>query len=123
MYNRYIPQSDGSYRRSSVPDSPAPKRPPEPAKQSPPPPPPDFPPPMPPRQQPRNRCPGCRPQHLTPKPPEVPGLGLGSFLRKILPRDFDTGDLLVVILLLLMCADEYEDQSTALLTLALYLFL
>ena len=46
-----------------------------------------------------------------------------QFLRHLLPRDFDTGDLLVVILLLLMSGDCQEDQNTALLTLALYLFM
>lgn len=46
-----------------------------------------------------------------------------GFLRQLLPKDFDTGDLLVVILLLLMSSDCGEDQNTALLTLALYLFL
>ena len=35
----------------------------------------------------------------------------------------DTGDLLVIILLLQMAGDCAEDQNTALLTLALYLFL
>jgi hypothetical protein len=40
-----------------------------------------------------------------------------------LPRNFDTGDLLIILLLLLMAGDSKEDQSTALLTLALYLFL
>ena len=35
----------------------------------------------------------------------------------------DTGDLLIVLLLLLMAGDCPEDQNTALLTLAIYLFL
>lgn len=48
---------------------------------------------------------------------------MAGFLKNLLPRDFDTGDLLVVLLLLLISADECEDRSTALLTLALYLFL
>lgn len=46
-----------------------------------------------------------------------------GFLKQLLPRDFDTGDLLVVLLLLLISGDCQEDQNTALLTLALYLFL
>ena len=48
----------------------------------------------------------------------VPG-----FLRQLLPKDFDTADLLVVILLLLMTGDCEDDQNWALLTLVLYLFL
>ena len=46
-----------------------------------------------------------------------------GFLKPLLPRDFDTTDLMVVLLLLLMSGDCQEDQNTALLTLALYLFL
>ena len=47
-----------------------------------------------------------------------------SFLRELLPRDLDAGDLLIVILLLLMTADTSgEEQVNALLTLALYLFM
>ena len=49
--------------------------------------------------------------------------GILSFLRKLLPADFDSSDLLVVLLLLLMSGDCAEDQNSALLTLALYLFL
>jgi hypothetical protein len=45
-----------------------------------------------------------------------------GFLRQLLPKDFDTGDLMVVLLLLLMAGDCPEDQNTALLTLAIYLF-
>ena len=41
----------------------------------------------------------------------------------MLPKDFDTEDLLVILLLLLMAGDCQEDQNSALLTLALYLFL
>ena len=50
-------------------------------------------------------------------------MGVGSFLRNLLPRDFDTGDLIIILLLLLMAGDCAEDQNTALLTLALYLFM
>lgn len=48
---------------------------------------------------------------------------MGSFLKKLLPKDFDTGDLLIVLLLLLMAGDCSEDQNSALLTLALYFFM
>ena len=44
-------------------------------------------------------------------------------MRNLLPKDFGTEDLLVVLLLLLMAGENQEDQNTALLTLALYLFL
>mgnify|MGYP006967225266 CR=1 FL=1 len=49
--------------------------------------------------------------------------GITALLSQFLPKDFDTGDLMVVLLLLLMSGDCHENQSNALLTLALYLFL
>ena len=111
MYNRYIPQSDGSYRRNRVQEhKQEPPRPPEPTCQS-----------VPPAPQPPVQVPCqqeyCRPQ----KSPQ--GGSVSGFLRQLLPKDFDTGDLLVILLLLLMAGDCEEDQNTALLTLALYLFM
>ena len=110
MYNRYIPQPDGSFRRSAMQDraqrrpeaKPVPTCPPTPA---PPPPPPE-------------------PCHHREKPPKVSSGGnVGNFLRQLLPKDFDTSDLLIVLLLLIMAGDCQEEQNTALLTLALYLFM
>ena len=46
-----------------------------------------------------------------------------GFLRRLIPRDLDTGDLLVIVLLLLMAGDGKDGDQSALLTLALYLFL
>ena len=124
MYNRYIPQPDGSYRRSRIPEpqkAPPPKPPQPPAadKPSPPCPQPVLPPPPPKCPTPcqRERGGKCK------KDPQPAGLDLGSFFRKLLPKDFDTADLLIVLLLLLMAGDCPEDQNTALLTLALYMFL
>ena len=48
---------------------------------------------------------------------------MGGFLKQLLPKNFDTEDLLVVLLLLLMAGDCRENQNSALLTLMLYLFL
>ena len=98
MYNRYVPQQDGSYRRNRA-EEPAHPFP------SPPPPPPE-------------------PVKVVP-PMYTPPVGgnIGGFLRGLIPRDFDTGDLIVVLLLLLMAGDKPEDRNTALLTLALYCFL
>ena len=103
MYNRYIPQNDGSFSRNRVPEPykrPAESVPPPPA------PPPECPPPV----------DSCQKNFQS-------GQGAGGFLRQLLPRDFDTGDLLIVLLLLLMAGDCPENQNTALLTLAIYLFL
>lgn len=95
MYNRYIPQPDGSYRRN-----PAQEQRPNQQRQAPPPPA-----PPPPKRQP-------------PPPEPIPG-----FLRQLIPKDFDTGDLIIVLLLLLIAGDSQESRSNALLTLALYFIL
>lgn len=87
MYNRYIPQPDGSHRR-------------DPAAPRPTPPPPSAPPPKPPSRDP-----------------------VTGFLRQLLPRGFDTGDLIIVLLLLLIAGDNREARSNALLTVALYFVL
>lgn len=111
MYNRYVPQCDGSYRRCRV----------EPPK------------PAPPRQPPKPKdpptcCPEPPPPPCLPEPPK-PSChkeyhdSASGFLRNLLPRDMDTGDLIVILLLLLLAGDCEEDRSTALLTLVLYLFM
>ncbi len=108
MYNRYVPQGDGSFRRNTMAEPQPPRHP----QQSRPPAPPE---------------PECHAQESCQSPPVQPcqksPLGIGSFLRGLLPKGFDTGDLLVVLLILLMAGDCQEDQNTALLTLALYFFL
>ncbi len=108
MYNRYIPQPDGSHRRRPVPDPcQQPAKPPAPP--CPPPPEPETPPPSKPERPPIPR----RQTHR--KESSVDG-----FLRQLLPKDFDTGDLIVVLLLLLMAGDCEEDRNNAILTIALY---
>lgn len=119
MYNRYIPQPDGSYRRNWVEDpkpkpQATPKPQPEPRQ-----PPVACPPPPPSKQESRPRR-GQKPSS-TPSPDHDDGIG--HFLRQLLPKDFDTGDLIVILLLLLMAGDCEEDRANALLTLALYLIL
>lgn len=95
MYNRYIPQSDGSYRKNRMPE-----------------------------QQQRSPTPAPAPQQTNTPPPCNQGASVGSFLKNLLPKDFDTGDLLVVLLLLLMAEQKGEDEkNNALLTLALYFFM
>ena len=125
MYNRYVPQSDGTYQRSRMPDSP----PRQPAAHQPP-----QNPPCPPAPAEAGACPGANMPCLPPEPRRVPPRcpkaqrkaaegSVAGFLRQLLPSNFDTADLIVVLLLLLMSGDCPEDQNTALLTLALYLFL
>ena len=116
MYNRYIPQSDGTYQRRRMQDPPAP---PEPQKPKPPAPP-VVPCPPPEQHAPSRPCP--RPVPRPCRDPE-PALGIPEFLKQLLPKGLDSGDLLVILLLLLMSGDCKEDPNSALLTLMLYLFL
>ena len=101
MYNHYIPQSDGSYRRNSQQEARRPKPKPEPPKECPP-----EPKPLP--------KPECK--------PEPPQTGILDFLRGLLPRQIDTADLLIICLLLLMNQDD-EGRLSPVLTLALYFLL
>jgi hypothetical protein len=116
MYNRYVPQPDGSFCRSRIPDAPE-----KPAhRPAPPPKPPER---CEPERSEPERCeqepcekPAPCPNKKHPQQQENP---LG-FLQRLLPKNFDTGDLIVILLLLLLAGDCEEDRSTALLTLALY---
>ncbi len=103
MYNRYIPQPDGTYQR---------KRMEEPHRQQPQPAPPPDPPCPPPQPDPAPPCP--------PPPQPCNQQKAMGFLQQLLPRDFDTGDLIVIVLLLLIAGDCEQERSHALLTLALY---
>ena len=133
MYNRYIPQSDGTFRRSTVQErSPQPQNPERvDRKQNPEPPSPpsqaqtgSCSPPPPQKPEPHQRPRGTRqvkPACQTVREPRESSAG--AFLRNLLPRNLDTGDLLIIVLLLLMAGDSPEDQNNALLTLAIYMFL
>ena len=107
MYNRYILQNDGSYRRSRHPEP----RPPQPCA-----------PPAPPEPE-HPKEPEC--PRETPKPAPEPrrhchkDTGKDGFLQQLL-GNLDTGDLIVILLLLLMAGDSQEDKNTAILTMALY---
>ena len=106
MYNRYIPQSDGTFQRNRIPD---------PQKEAPPcVPVPECPPPSPPPcpQEP-TACSRCRQTSES----------ATGFLRRLLPKNLDTGDLMIILLLLLMAGDCEENRNNALLTLAIYFFL
>ena len=98
MYNRYLPQPDGSYRRNRMPDNSS--------------------------QQSNAKQPPSRQEdtqsHEPPPKPCVQGSSVGGFLRQLLPKDFDTADLIIVLLLLLMAGDNEKERNTALLTMALY---
>lgn len=101
MYNRYIPQSDGTYQRNRIQDAAKPAPPPPWQEQPVTAPPPPSPPPMP------------KMNHPSP-------VGITNFFRQLLPKNFDTADLLIILLLLLMAGDNEEEKANALLTMALY---
>lgn len=126
MYNRYIPQADGTYRRSQVRDSK-----PDPTqndvanlesstlKQS------D-------ESKPMNEIPSAIVSKQRPSQRQYKQRhrdlkqttnSVGGFLKQLLPQNLDTEDLIVVLLLLLMSEDNQDNQNTALLTLVIYLFL
>lgn len=98
MYNRYVPQGDGTYRRMDG----APK-PPAPPSAPPEPPGPPFPPPN-------------RPPKSPMGPPPGPSGPLGNLLSQWLPSGMDREDLLILLLILATSPDD----STAGLTVALY---
>ena len=105
MYNHYIPQSDGSYRRSSQPDQRRPAPPPKP------------------KPEPKPECPPEPPKPLPPCPPPPANHGgILDFFKSLLPRSIDTADLMIVFLLLLMNRDD-EGGLSPILTLALYFLL
>ena len=119
MYNRYIPQPDGTYRRNRIQDMAKLQEPPTPD-------PPPQPIPAPPPEIPR--CSNCVHARTHRKPAQnreyrpKEQTSITGFLKQLLPKDFDVEDLMVVLLLLLMAGDSQENQNTALLTLVLYLF-
>ena len=102
MYNRYIPQSDGSFQRNRVNDHRSQQTPHRPPIQ-----------PVAPQEASCSRA----------TPHSCQNTSASAFLKRLLPKDFDTGDLLIVLLLLLMAGDCEDDKTTALLTLILYFFM
>ena len=128
MYNRYIPQSDGSFRRSRVPEPPSRQIRQDNHSSSQ---------PEPERKEPavktepafaaNHRNDSYQPRSIssprTPPHQEAPAPSVGSFLRGLLPQNFDTEDLIVVLLLLLMSGNSGKEQNAALMTLVIYLFL
>lgn len=112
MYNRYIPQSDGSYQKNRIPEPQSGNNPShtKPKIET-----------RPPAVE--NDC--INPEQQSGKPnfsQSKPG-GIIGFFKQLLPKDIDTADLLIILLLLLMASDSEENRSNALLTLALYFFM
>ena len=108
MYNRYIPQDDGTYHKNRIQDP----------------------------EQSQKKASQPTPQTTFPQPPAEPcipppqtppicrqDIHATNFLKQLIPKNLDTADLLIILLLLLMAGGPSDDQNFALLTLALYLFL
>lgn len=125
MYNRYIPQPDGSFQKKRIIDEIAPNdeilepttESTEPEKSA------DVPQEV--LQSPKEygRKSQQPPRRQNKSQPIQTGTSIPSFLHQLLPKEFDTSDLFVILLLLLISGDNQENQSTAMLTLALYLFM
>ena len=125
MYNRYVPQADGSFRRSRI-QEPINQR-----ERSV-----NTPPPI--QEAAQREKAGSQfsapkrndiyPQRNGPPVRSSPhndnnAASVGSFLKGLLPSNFDTEDLMVILLLLLMSGNSGSDQNAALMTLVIYLFL
>ena len=102
MYNRYVPQPDGSFRKNTQP---------EPQKKT--------------VQQPGGtggkRAPPPPPEQKTVRPPvykESAGIW-----KELLPKNLNSEDLLIMSLLLLLSRESGEGKEHALIALAIYLFL
>ena len=111
MYNRYVPQSDGSFRKNRIPEKAAAPQKPKPKPET-------------------SHTPAATHPSVIPPPvrkptpaPRPTQIKRDGFLRQLLPQGLDTGDILIAVLLLLMAGDCEDDKTNALLTLALYLFL
>lgn len=134
MYNHYIPQSDGSYRRSSMPERghkpqfnspiiPSPKpaaQPQQPEPEAVPCAAPQKPPQAAPDREARDNQ-NC--SHPAPPVPQSNSQGILSFLKGLLPREIDTDDMLIILLIMLMNRDDDCDGLSPMLTLALYFLL
>lgn len=90
MYNRYTPKQDGSFNKNRVTEQPSPPR----------------------KEQP----PECREQPRK----EMRPCTASGFLSGLVPKSMDTGDLLMLLILLLLLSDGSENAPDPLLTIALF---
>lgn len=106
MYNRYTPRQDGGFHRDRVPEASEPARnhPQSPQRQN--------------HNTPEHPA-GEQPPQCCPAPYPMPSSASG-FLSGLLPRNMDTGDLLMLLILLLLLNDGSESAPDPLLTIALF---
>ena len=122
MYNHYIPQSDGTYRRNYVPEATTRRQPPRhPVTQNTEPPP-------------KKEFSASEAKSTYPSNPAPQTCSAGSktssehtspfsLLKSLLPKDVDSYDLIIIALLLLLCGASGEDDLAPILTVALYFLL
>ena len=101
LYNRDVPQADGSYRKTRVSSPEDPKK----------------------SYQQEEIPPVSWENHEKSGNHRCRSAPLGSFFRNLLPHDLDTEDLIVILLLLLLSQDGGKNGNRAMLTLGAYLFL
>ena len=119
MYNRYIPQPDGSFKRKMVQEERSSVH-----KQR------KIPDPVIPPDNPdceENELPKVviqrehtstnKTAHTRSRKEQanikLPEINAGTFLRNLIPKNLDTGDILIIVLLLLMSGDSQEEQHNA----------
>ncbi len=113
MYHRYMPMGNGQYRRQDVPER-RPAQPTPPPMPAPPPPMPAPAPPIPP--------PMPVPPPPMPAPPQSAAPFPVPFLEKLFPG-MDSGDLLLLLIMLLLLSEGTEDAVSTVMTLAIFLIL
>lgn len=111
MYNRYLPNGNGQHRRQAVPESPKPPAPQNTQTCS------DVPPQRAERSAPVTHC--APPAFSTPTNYGAPQFHL-PFLDRL---NLDSGDLLLLSVMLLLLAEGNEDSASVVMTLAIFLFL
>lgn len=102
MYNRYIPQADGSFLKTRL-EEPSGRVSPAIEDQAPP----------------------IFLHQSRPSPAFTGGapVGIGQFFKNLVPGGLDTEDLIVILLLLLLSQNQGKEGKRAMLTLGAYLFL
>lgn len=117
MYNHYIPGANGTFQRTVVDDRPPPRQ-----MQS------DVPPQTAPCAPAEPACePACERicESVCDAAPACAAHGASEhFLRRLLPRGIDLGELLALLVVLLLLVDSEEDDTlTVLVTIAVFLLL
>lgn len=127
MYHRYMPSGNGQFKRQTVPDPPRPSAQKQPGQTGErPAPPPTFS-PSPPSSEPQAKHTSDAPAASAPAVKSAAGNAPPPqfhlpFLDKLLPNH-DSGDLLLLAIMLLLISEGTEDSASVVMTLAIFLFM